>query len=492
MAALLGIDIGTSSTKAMILDTVTGETYVEASDYDVEIPQTKYAEQSPETWWQSVVVILKRLKDGQPEIFDKISSIGFSGQMHGIVMLDQNGHPLRPAILWLDQRSSAQLADINKRVSKDTFKEVLHNRVSTGFAFPSLLWVQENEPEIYSEIYKVMQPKDYVRYKITGKIGTDVTDASASLMLDVGKRQWAGGILNEFGISRSIMPDCYESMDVAGYVTEACASETGLKVGIPVVYGAGDQQAQSIGNGAVSEGVTIANIGTGGQISTFLSEDKYDLELRTHTFCHGINGAYTIFGASLCSGLSLKWLKDNILNMDKFDDMSENAAEISAGSDGLIYLPYLTGERTPHMNPKAKGMFFGLELNHNRGHMIRSVMEGVTFSLKDSLGIFEEIGVDSDWIIASGGGASSPVWLQIQADIFEKEVRVCTVKEQACLGACIMAGVGAGMFTDVKEACKAFVKFDERVYTPNTANIDRYRELYETYKKLYLQTVELM
>ncbi len=485
MSVILGIDLGTSSIKAMLLDEIEGVIAVEASKYDVDIPQEGWAEQQPKAWWMETKKVLSKLKLNNEEAFHNIAAIGFSGQMHGIVLTDENGEPLRPAILWLDQRSKKQLLEINQRMNFDEMGRVFRNRVFTGFAFPSLLWVKENEPKIMEKTRAVMMPKDYIRFKITGKIGSDVSDASSSAIFDTAKREWAYSTIKEFGLSESIFPPCGESMEIAGHVTEECEKECGLKAGIPVVYGAGDQQAQSIGNGVFEEGKIISNIGTGGQISTYIQEPVYDKKLRTHTFCHPINKGYTIYGATLCSGMSLNWLKNKILKIDNFEQISEMAAEIEPGSEGLVYLPYLSGERTPHMNPSAKGMFAGISLCHDRRHFIRAVMEGVTFSLRDSLTIFQELNIRGDTIIASGGGSNSDVWLQMQADIFRKKVIVCEVSEQACLGACILAGAGTGIFPSVKEGADRFVSFREKEYLPNQENAAVYDRQYEKYRELY-------
>lgn len=491
MKTILGIDLGTSSVKAMLLDIDNGVVDVAAQGYTVSMPHANYAEQAPEMWWEAAVTILKKLKERHGEAFDSIASIGFSGQMHGLVMTDDRGVPLRPAIIWLDQRSEKQLKEMNDKITPDEMAKILHNRAFTGFAFPSLLWIKENEPDTFRKIYKILHPKDYIRLKMIGKFGTDTSDASASLAFNVGKRDWAWDILKRFGLPESIFPECREATEVAGYITEECAKETSLRAGIPVIFGSGDQPAQSIGNGAVREGLIISNIGTGGQISTYAKQDVYDPGLRTHTFCHSIDHAYTVYGAALCSGMSLNWLKNKILHIKDFKLMSNMAGEIDSGSEGLIYLPYLSGERTPYMNPKARGMFFGLQLRHDNRHMIRSVMEGVAFSLKDSLEIFDEIGIKGDRIIASGGGASSDVWLQIQADIFEKAVYVSCEKEQACLGACIMAGAGTGIFSSVQEACDRYIKFDDKIYYPNRNQMVKYRTSYEIYRELYSRTKDL-
>lgn len=492
MACILGIDLGTSSVKSMLLDEEKGVVKTAAKSYTVEIPKAGYAEQMPQMWWESVKETLFALKAECPDAFGDIRAIGFSGQMHGLVLTDMDGNVLRPAILWLDQRSEETADRIQKVLGMDRMGRIFHNRVFPGFAFPSLLWVRDQEPEIFAKIYKILMPKDYIRYRMTGTFGTDASDASSACILNTGKRKWAFDVIGEFGLPEDIFPDVHEADETAGTVTAACARETGLTEGIPVIYGCGDQPAQSIGNGAVSEGLIISNIGTGGQISAYCSRDVYDPGLRLHTFCHALDKAYTIFGATLCSGMSLNWLKDRILGAGNFQELSSQAEEISPGSQGVIYLPYLSGERTPHMNANAKGMFFGLQLQHDRRHLIRSVMEGVTFSLKDSLDIFGKMGLRSDRIIASGGGAASPVWLQIQADILEREICVCGVKEQACLGACILAGAGVGMWRDVQEGAERFVSFGTGTYEPRAKYQGLYREMHHMYQELYLNNCRLM
>lgn len=492
MSVILGIDLGTSSVKAMLLDSFQGVLGVEAGKYDVRIPEEGYAEQEPLKWWEETKKVILKLKKGHKEAFENIKAVGFSGQMHGIVLTDGEGNPLRPAILWLDQRSKKELKQIQKEIGFDKMGSIFKTRVYTGFGFPSLMWVKEHEPEILSKTKAVMMPKDFIRYKMTGKIASDVTDASSTAIFDTAERTWAYGIIKEFGLPEEIFPPLGESMDIAGYVTKKCEEECGLKEGIPVVYGAGDQQAQSIGNGIYEEGQIICNIGTGGQISAYVKDPVYDKKLRTHTFCHPIEKGYTIYGATLCSGLSLKWLKNNILGIEDFDSLSSMAGEIMPGSEGLIYLPYLTGERTPHMDPCAKGMFAGLVLGHDRRHMVRAVMEGVTMSLKDSLSIFQELGIKCDTIIASGGGAKSREWLKMQADIFKKKVIVCEVSEQACLGACILAGVGTGIFDSTKQAIERFVVFRDEVYEPDPSNDRIYDRQYERFQTLYRNNKEWM
>ena len=482
---LLGIDVGTSSLKSMLLDPEKGTSLLAAREYDVEIPREGYAEQSPGVWWDALKETLRELRERAPAKFRSVTAVGFSGQMHGLVMTDKNGIPLRGAIVWLDQRSGRQVAQMNAKLPGREIEEILQNRPFPGFAVPSLLWVKENERKIYDQCACVMQAKDYLRMKLTGEPGTDASDASATAGFDVGQRQWAYDILTRLGLDREKFPPCREATEVAGEITAAAAEETGLRKGIPVVFGAGDQPAQSIGNGAVREGLVISNIGTGGQIAAYSAKDVHDRELRTHTFCHAVDKAYTVFGASLCSGLSMKWLKNNVLGVSSYDEMSALAARSEPCSGGLVYLPYLTGERTPHMNPKAKGMFFGLTLGHDRRHFARAVMEGVTFALRDSLEILENMGISAERIVASGGGARSGVWLQIQADIFGKEVAVCRVKEQACLGACILAGLGTGTFANAGEAAERLVSFEEKTSLPDMSAHREYSGAYETFREIY-------
>lgn len=493
MATILGIDVGTSSAKVMLFNPASGVLDIESKQYDVQIPQIGWAEQDPDIWWGAVSSALNSLRDRQPQDYSRIEAIGLSGQMHGFVALDANGDPLRPAIIWLDQRSGKQVDRLEREIGSQAIKEQLQNRIFPGFALVSLLWMQEHEPDIFAKIHTILSPKDYIRFRLTGKIGTDFTDASGTAAFNIRQRQWAWEIIDRLKIPESFFPVCHESTEIAGTILKTCAAQTGLREGIPVVYGSGDQQAQSIGNGAVKEGTIISNIGTGGQISAFLKKDVFDPQMRTHTFCHAVPDAYTIFGATLCGGMSLRWFENDVLSANDYKKADRDIARrIPAGSHGIIFLPYLSGVRTPYMNSKARGAFFGLHLEHDQKYLLRAIMEGVTFSLKDSLAVLQSVGIESKRIIASGGGASSPLWLQIQADIYEKEVLVCRVKEQACLGACILAGYGTGIFESIEEACRKHVIYDEKIYMPNPENQRVYRREYEIFQQLYGRTSDLM
>lgn len=492
MRTILGIDLGTSSVKAMLFDAEQGVIAVRAEEYGVDIAHPGWAQQSPALWWESLVRVLRWLESHYREAYRSVCAVGYSGQMHGMVLTDAKGQPVRPAVIWLDQRAGRQLEEIGAALSEEDMGNVFCNRVSSGFAFPSLLWVREQEPEIFARAAHFLSPKDYIRYKMTGEIGAEVVDASSTTLFATGERDWAWEVIDRFHLPPQLFPKVHESADIAGTVTAQCEAQTGLPAGIPVIYGSGDQPAQSIGNGVIGPGRIISNIGTGGQISAFSSRPAYDKKLRTNTFCHAIRDAWTIFGATLCSGMSLSWAKNKVFRAGSYEEINAAVAAVSPGADGLIYLPYLSGERTPHMNPDARGVFFGMTLGQEQGHFLRAVMEGVTYSLRDCLGILQELGIDAPEIIASGGATASPQWMQMQADILGKPVRVSRVKEQACLGSCLLAAVGTGVLPSLEEACGRFAVMDERVYLPDAANADVYREGYDTYRRLYERLWDLM
>lgn len=492
MSVTLGIDLGTSSLKAMLLDLEKGVIAVHAKSYEVSIPRPGFAEQDPAVWWESLKEVLAKLRVTAPKAFSSIAAIGFSGQMHGLVLTGQDQKPVRPAILWLDQRSSKQVGSVREQISPEQMGQILCNQVSSGFAFPSLLWVKENEPEIFAKSCTVLCPKDYLRLKMTGQVGAEAVDASSTGMFNVSQRDWAWNLLEQFALPARLFPPVHESWEVAGVVCASCAEETGLGEGIPVIYGSGDQPAQAIGNGAIRPGQLICNIGTGGQISAFLEEPLYDPLLRTNTFCHAVNRGYTIFGATLCSGMSMNWAKNKLFHIDGYEQINTEAAAAAPGSQGLLYLPYLSGERTPHLDPDASGMFFGMRLFHERGHFLRAVMEGVIYSLRECLDLLESLGVSADTIIASGGGAASPLWLQIQADILRKPVQASKVREQACLGACMLAAHGCGLEGSLDEWISRFAVLDEQVYLPDPKNEEVYAAGYDKYRQLYGRTKDLM
>jgi len=490
MRYLLGIDLGTSSVKALLLDKNNNIVGITQEGYNIDIPAPGYAEQYPEMWWAKTCIVIKKLLAETGINSKDIDGIGFSGQMHGIVVLDEIGIPLRPCIIWSDQRTLKEVEYINTIIGKEKLGKMTLNPIATGFFGASLLWLKRNEPDTYSKIHKAILPKDYLRYKMTGEIGSEITDASSTLLFDTANLQWNHELVKILELNPKVLPECSTPSMISGYITSACASETGLTEGTPVVFGSGDQPAQALGNGIIKPGTVSVTVGTGGQVFTPVNTPIYDSGLRTHTFCHVMPNTWNIMGATLSAGLSMKWLKDKILQASSYDEMSMLAENVPPGSEGLIYLPYLTGERTPHMNSLAKGMFFGLTLNHNKSNMIRAVMEGVVFSLKDCVDIFSNMGLQFDRIISSGGGARSNTWKQIIADVFGLDVYTSSVVEQASLGAAILAGLGTGWYSSAEQACCSLVSLQEEIIRPNPKTHDIYMNNLKIYRKLYQSNKE--
>jgi len=487
MDYLLGIDIGTSGTKGVLMDRE-GKIYARAErEYSIDIPQPGWAEQDPKMWWEATIQIIREVIKESKVNPKEVKGIGLSGQMHGTVFLDKNLQPFRPAIIWADQRSGSQCEFIYQKIGKERVAELTGSPVATGFMCSTLLWMKENQPEEFNQIYKVILAKDYIRYRLTGNLGVEVTDASSTLLLDIKRRCWSEELLDILGLPLKILPgEVHESQEVAGYLIGEVARDTGLLEGIPVIFGGGDQSMQAIGNGVIRPGILSSTIGTGGQLFITLDKFTYDTKLRIHTFCHAIPGTYHLLGAILSAGLSLKWLRENILHTpDSYRIFDEEVEKISAGSEGIIFLPYLLGERSPYMNPQAKGVFFGLSLKHHRAHLIRAIMEGVVFALRDCMEVFEELGIKIERVIASGGGAKSKVWRQMQADIFNKEISMTQSIEQTAMGTAILAGVGVGIYKDVEEGCKKAVKLKEEKIKPIPENVDIYHKQFEIYKSLY-------
>lgn len=490
MNCILGIDIGTSGAKVLLVrqdGTIHESVYLE---YKVKENKTKWSEQNPEVWWQTIKSLLLELKARHSVDYRNVTGIGFSGQMHGLVMVDKNGQIIRPAIIWLDQRSEKEVEDIYRVIPKPEFYQTTLNRASSGFALPSLLWVKKNEPENFKRIHKIMQPKDYIRFKLTGDIATDMSDASSTVAFNTSGRKWSNEIIWVLGLNRDIFPDCFEGDTIAGTVLDSVSEELGLNKGVKVVYGGGDLPMQGVGNGAASSGLMYTNIGTSGWISIFSDKPVHDTEYRTHTLCHAIKKGWSIFGATLSSGLALNWLKDKVLMMDNYTSLSTSAADIPAGSEGVLFLPYLAGERTPHFDNDAKAVFHGLTLSHDRRHMIRAVMEGVVYSLKESFILFRDMGYEVKSVIASGGGTRSDVWVQMQADIFGKPVKVTKVNDHACLGAAMTASVACGLFESFQSVTNAFVKYKSKVYEPDIGKKGVYEDGFMRFKQLYFDNYE--
>lgn len=490
MALFMGIDIGTSSVKTLLADEKGKTIAVSQREYDVERPNALYAEQDMAVIWEKTKETIGQILSGG--YGKEIRGIGFSGQMHGLVMIDSDGRLIDRAILWCDQRSSSQTDLVYEQFGEQNFKNITLNDLSSGFLLTSLLWVKENNQKIYEQIHKVLLPKDYIRYQICGEIGTDYSDASATLMFDTKNWNWAWDIAERFGLEKKFFPECHESSEIAGYVTARCAKETGLPQGIPVVYGGGDSIMQQLGNAVTNESSPwISNIGTSCSVNCATHRPVFDKAFRINTFCHAQKGMWFFMGANLCGGASLKWLKNNILKMDSYDEMSALADTVEAGSEGLLFLPYLSGSRSPVNDPDAQGLFFGLTMAHEKEHMIRSVMEGIILGMKTTFHILEEAGLSTKQMIASGGGARSRVFLQMEADIFRRPVRIAENNEQSCLGAAITAAAGTGYFRNYEEACRNMVRWKDFEIYPIEKNAERYEESYEVYRQLYAANHDL-
>lgn len=489
MGYLMGIDLGTSSVKAMIMDE-SGECKALASrDYDIQFPKAGYTEQDPGMLWQATVQSIRAAMSQCWIHGNEIASIGLTGQMHGLVTLDREKRPIRRVIIWADQRSIRQV----RKIRGTTVEENACNPASTGFWLPSLMWMREEEPELFDRIRYILLPKDYIRYCLTGMIGTDYSDASGTLMFHMQKGTWDWENIEKYRIPREVLPSCEKSVKIIGTVTEEAGSLTGLAKGTPVICGGGDGPMQLTGNGAIRPGQLVTNIGTASQIDCISDRVYPDYHYRLNTFCHVPENRWITMGAGLNGGIVLKWLKKDIFReIPDYDAMTALAATVPAGAEGLVFLPFLCGERSPYMDAKAKGIFFGLELIHKREHMIRACMESVVYSFLDCMRVFEEIGIPmEDRIIASGGGARSPLWLQMQADILQKEIYTTKGREEACIGAAISAGVGCGIYSSLEEGCRAVVQMDDKVYEPDRSNYETYIRNFEVYRKVYQNNKEL-
>ena len=482
--SLLGIDLGTSSIKCVLTDPPGRVQAVAQREYAIDTPHPGWAEQDPQAWWQACTEATSEAVTGAA---DEVEAVSFSGQMHGTVLLDAEGRPLRPAIIWADQRSAHQCEQIYEIVGRDQLAAVTCNPVAAGFMAASLMWLKEHESDTLAQTWRVLLPKDYVRYRLCGAIGSEPSDAVSTLLFDTRRRQWADAIIDALGLPQAAFPAITPSHAVVGEVTSEAAEETGLRAGTPVVAGGGDQPAAAIANGAIAPGTLLSTIGTGGQLLTPASTPTYDVALRTHTFCHVVPDRWFLMGATLSAGLSLRWLRDRVLGGKErldYDQLSASAADVPAGAEGLIFLPYLVGERTPHLDPLARGCFVGLTLRHGVGHLARAVMEGVAFAMRDSLQIFRELGLSFDRVIASGGGARSALWRQIQADVYGLPVATVNVEEQAGVGAAMLAGVGIGTYRDFADAIEKVVEVTPRA-KPDRERAALYSERHGVFDGLY-------
>jgi len=492
--ALLGIDVGTGGTRALIIDedgrllgAATAEHVAFAS------PQPGWSEQDPRDWWQAASQAIAGALARANLQADAITGIGFSGQMHGAVLLDAHDEVVRPALLWNDQRTAAQCAAITERIGHARLIEWVSNPALTGFTAPKLLWVREQEPAHWARVRSLLLPKDYVRFRLTGDRATDVADASGTLLFDVTHRRWSEAMMQALDLDPQLLPTAFESPQVTGTVSATGAEITGLRAGTPVVAGGGDQAAGAVGMGIVLPGVVSATIGTSGVVFAATDRPARDPQGRVHTFCHAVPGRWHVMGVTLAAGYSLRWFRDQLCHIrrdgiDPYDVLTDEASRVPPGAEGLLWTPYLMGERTPHLDPHARASLVGLSAIHTRGHIVRAILEGVAFSLQDTFAIFADMQVPVTNVRLGGGGARSALWRQIQADVYGHDAEIVEAEEGAAYGAALLAGVGTGVWPSVDAACAAVVRVAQRITVdPHASRVlhDRYAAFRQLYPALH-------
>ena len=491
---LLGVDIGTSGTKTVLFDEC-GATVASATvEYPLYQPKNGWAEQDADDWYNAAVSTIRTVMTESAIDPKDLVGIGLSGQMHGLVMLDNAGKVLRKSIIWCDGRTTAECEEITRLVGAERLIELTANPALPGFTAGKILWVRNNEPETYEKCAHILLPKDYIRYKLTGAFATEVSDASGMNLLDVKNRCWCDEVLEKLNIDKALLPKVYESPEVTGYVTAEIAALTGLAEGTPVVGGAGDNAAAAVGTGVVVDGSAFTTIGTSGVVFAHTSNVTIDPKGRVHTFCCAVPGCWHVMGVTQGAGLSLKWFRDNFcaeemqtakgMGVDPYYLMDKQAARVPIGANKLLYLPYLMGERTPHLDANCRGVFFGLSAIHTKYDMLRAVMEGVTYSLRDCMEILRGMGVMPEEMLACGGGGSSPLWRQMLADVYNCPVSTVSSKEGPALGVAILAGVGGGLFKSVEEGCLKLIRKKDAQLPDKAANA-KYEPFYQTYRALY-------
>src|SRR5437660_348452 len=501
MQTLLGIDLGTTGVKAALFAAENGVVLTDAFvDYPLYHPHPGWAEQKPAEWWQATLSAIRTcLVQGatQGAQASDVRGVGLSGQMHGVVLLDAEQRVLRPCIIWADQRSEAQCRWMTERVGASRLIEYVSNPALTGFTAPKLLWIRDNEPEIFAQASTLLLPKDYIRYRLTGVLAMEISDAAGTCLLDVKHGKWSQEVLAAIGLDPSLLPPVVAADAVSGMITEEVATLTGLRAGTPVAGGGADNACGAVGNGVVRPGLALVSIGTSGVVLAYADTPQVDLSgpvPRVHTFNHAVPQAWYLMGVTQGAGLSLRWVRDNIglperalerwTGLDAYELLTKEAESIPAGSDGLLFLPYLQGERTPHLDPYARGGWIGLTASHDRRHLIRSVLEGVAFSLKDCSTIIQGQGLPIEQVRVTGGGAKSPLWRQIIGDVLGVELVTTNATEGPAFGAALLAGVASGLYPSVQQACEATVRVMER--TGPRPEVERiYAQAYETYRALY-------
>lgn len=509
MGITLGIDVGTSGTKTLAIDPSGRVLASVAAEYPCDHPRPGWSEQAPESWWRATVATIRDCLAAASLKPADITGVGLSGQMHGSVFLDGQGEVIRPALLWNDQRTAQECAEIEDRAGgREALVRMVGNPALTGFTAPKLLWVRRHEPHHWDRVRQVLLPKDYVRYRLSGTYATEVSDASGTLMLDVANRRWSRDLLARLEVDPSLLPPCFESPDVSATVSDVGSRATGLVRGTPIVGGGGDQPAGAVGNGIVRPGAVSATMGTSGVVFAHAEELGFDPLGRLQRGCHAVPGAWHVMGVVLAAGGSLQWFRNQLgqaemalareKGIDTYFLLTDEAARVGPGAEGLFFLPYLTGERTPHFDPDAKGAWVGLTVRHGRPHLVRSVLEGATYAMRDSLELVREMGVRVDEIRLSGGGARNAHWKQIQADIYGQDVCTINASEGPAFGVALLAQVGTGTFASVPEACDATIQVVERTTMDPKARAfhDRayplYRQLYRDLKGSFQTISELV
>jgi xylulokinase len=478
MGAYAGVDVGTTGARAIVVDESGAVITSSSTEYPLQAPRPGWSEQDPSDWWSGVEEVLAAAgRDAS------IDAIGLTGQMHGSVFLDADLRPIRPALLWNDQRTSAQCDAITAALGEEKLLAIAGNPALTGFQAPKILWLRDTEQQNYDDVRHVLLPKDFVRLRLSDELATDASDAAGTLLMDVGARKWSSEILEALEIPVEWLPEIFEGPEQTGLLSAPVADELALPAGVPIAAGGGDNAAAAVGTGIVEPGRVSSSIGTSGVVFAHSEVFSPDPSGRLHAFCHAVPGAYHLMGVTLAAGASLRWWRD-VVGATSYEDLGEGAADVPPGAEGLVFLPYLTGERTPHLDPQARGAFVGLTARHGRAHMTRAVMEGVAFSLRESIEIMIDLGIEVDHVRAIGGGARSDLWLQIQADIFGLPVRRMKIDEGPAYGAALLGAVAAGAFKDVAEASST-VKMMPEIVEPQHQAIAVYADLYGLYRSLY-------
>ncbi|MCC7191313.1 MAG: xylulokinase [Phycisphaeraceae bacterium] len=500
MSYLLGIDIGTSGTKTLICDYRGKVLATAVAEHDIYSPKPGWSEQNPLQWWEATCKATRDVLRKAKVKGNQITAIGLSGQMHGSVFLGDGHTPLRHALLWNDQRTAAECAEIEKIAGgRGKLINMVGNPALTGFTAPKILWVRRHEPKVYAKTKHILLPKDYIRYCMTGEYATEVGDASGTLLLDVKKRAWNDKLISMLKIDRALLPKCFESHVVSGELNRTAAALMGLAEGTPVVGGSGDQPAGAVGNGIVNSGIVSATLGTSGVMFAHADKPTYDPLGRVHTMCSAVEGRWCVFGCMLSAGGSFQWFRNHLAlaerqaaaskGVDPYELLVDEASKAAPGSEGLFFLPYLTGERCPYPNPNARGGWIGLTARHNRASMIRSLLEGVTYGMADALRIMEGMGIRINTVRLSGGGARSRFWRQLQANIYNKQVATINAQEGPAYGVALLAGVGTGIWKSVPEACNASIRETEKL-KPNAKAAKQYEQGHAQYQRLYAALVE--